>query len=327
MKKKSDKIEVALTKHEKYQTTHAKVEPGFVSGIWRSYPKGKEPPSFEIIHETPKANFHFFGKPLGDQELKLFQALTALAAVGGRKDSKPGPIYLKPTTNSDLGNKHRERIELKYDAIDMNMLVVKTTFYELAKEAGYSQNFCGSSNSIKQIKESLERLWRMSVIVKSNDKEEKNIAGFHLISMYEVDDNKNLTVAINPYLAAAILGERTWVRYEMDEVRELKSAPARLIHAHLCQWVDPGGNPQVVTWERLINYAWPYQKTDNPATLRRRKYLVKKAIEEIGNLKDKSRWTFLKDTKGRFVIVRKKIPQILTSQEPELLPHEEPTKR
>jgi hypothetical protein len=109
----------------------------------------------------------------------------------------------------------------------------------------------------------------------------KRREGFHLLAEYASDeaDGKPF-VALNPRITEAILGQRSYTRIEMDEVRGLKSDPARLIHQRLCGWLDPGSRHSVGL-DTLMGYVSPDNVDPASRTFRKRRAAVNKALDEL----------------------------------------------
>ena len=301
----------------KYFTSYAKIESNFINDMWRTIKAGDERPKFQITHVNDSGETWLFKglNILSDQDLASYITLGALASVSD--EYRSGTILLRPIPKTESAKEHRETIKLKYNAVDAPMLKVKCSFYEFAKEMGYAPSSCGSGKTTKLIKESLDRLFDVTVKITAPDG--KDSASFHLISQMQIHEDKTFSVALNPYLASAIFGrrhdtpfpDRQWTPISMNELRKIKSGPTRLILVKLARWIDPGGNPQVVRWNTLINYAWPEQPTTNPNTIRTRKYVINKALEEINAL---GTWKIVKDTKSRFIISRLKMPELLRNK-------------
>ncbi|MGY4070077.1 replication protein C, IncQ-type, partial [Aeromonas caviae] len=72
--------------------------------------------------------------------------------------------------------------------------------------------------------------------------------------------------------------QRPHARIDMNEVRSLKSDPARLIHQRLCGWIDPGKSGRA-SLDTLCNYIWP-----DPAiadAMRKRQQIARRAVGEL----------------------------------------------
>jgi hypothetical protein len=130
-------------------------------------------------------------------------------------------------------------------------------------------------NDTKSVRECIERLWKVSVIAQTGSKRQ----GFRLLSEYASDEqNGKLYVALNPMIAHAIMGGQH-IRIDMNEVRGLKTDPARLIHQRLCGFIDVGKS-RLVELDTLCGYVWPGE-TKNPNTIKGRRQKARKALVEL----------------------------------------------
>ena len=129
----------------------------------------------------------------------------------------------------------------------------------------------------------------------------KKRIGSRLLSSY-ASDNKNgkLFVGLNPLITQVIFGERSHTRIDMNEVRNLQSDVAVLIHQRLCAWIDPGKSRKV-NIETLMEYVW-YEKSINLNTVKKRKKEIRKSIKEFEQIS----WKIEEDKKGNFCIQRPK---------------------
>jgi hypothetical protein len=170
-----------------YKLSHARHDPAHVlcPGLFRSLVKGeRKRGKLDVTHEYGEESIRFWGpEPLGIEDLKVLQGLVAIAPTLGLNGKNGRGLILTSETDSDIGINLRNNLELKWDAIDKTAMVVKTTSGELAKEIGYKKS--GKNNN--KIRESVERLWAVSVIIKKN----KNRMGFRLISTYVSKENNN----------------------------------------------------------------------------------------------------------------------------------------
>jgi len=252
-----------------YKLTHARHDPAIclVPGLFRSLKRGDyEKQKLHLTYEFgPKEKLEFLGfEPLGAEDLRVLQGLIAMSGKNRRiisknSTSKPA-IFL------------RDGLELKGYAKDASVSVAQCSFYELAKEIGYTTN---SGSVLKSLKASIKRLYAVSIIVHSQN----NWAGFKLLAAIKVDDKTNqLWVALNPRITEAIFGSRPHTRINMDEVRKLKGDPARILHQRLCSIISQGQTKKILP-ETLMSYIWPDPITGSAK--RRRMMTLRKALSEI----------------------------------------------
>ena len=257
-----------------FNLTHARHDPAhcLAPGLFRSLKRGdRKKLKLDVTYTHGKESIRFWGpEPLGVDDLRVLQGLVAMAATSG--DNGRG-IVLKHETESEVGQQLRLLLDLKWEAIEQDTMVAKGSFRQLARELGYAED---GGSQFKTIRESIERLWAVSVIVERDGKRQ----GFRILSDYASDEqNGKLFVALNPRLAQAMMGERPHTRIEMAEVRALSTDPACLIHQRLCGWIDPGKADEVKL-DTLCGYVWP----DDPpsdAARRQRKSTVRKAVAEL----------------------------------------------
>ena len=248
------------------------------------------------MYETPDARIEAFGKCLGVPELRVLQSVLALVPISG-------PYGCKMKLDDECGGPAAKEHLRTLAADDLELggpsLVVRTTVYELAKECGYAASCFDGGARIKAIQRSLERLWSVTVIIRRKSGE---VEGSRLLSRFQADGKGKLTVAINPLLAAGILGKRRFTRLDMNEIRALRSDPARLIHQRLCGFIDPGKSHKVAM-DKLVGYVWPAQAL-NIKAIQKRKRAVRKALAELEALG----WTVVEYAQEKFNVTRRVTP-------------------
>ena len=270
----------------RYQLTHARHAPShcLAPGLFRALQKGERKKSkLDVIYDYGKGRLIEFSgpEPLGADDLRVLQGLIAMAGPKG--------LILKPEPNTEDGQQLRLFLEPKWEAIDMDAIVVKGSYRALAREIGYA-----SINYYKTIKACIERMWKVSIIVQHGSKRK----GFRLLAEYESDDVAgHLYVALNPMIAEAILPDGQYIRIDMDEVRALRSENARLIHQRLCAWINPG-QTEKVSLDTLCGYL--HQTPVTGATLRKRHERLRRALDELQSLG----WLVTEYRKGMFEVQR-----------------------
>jgi hypothetical protein len=259
-------------------------------------PKGKRAGLFlDVIYETSEAAFHFEGRHvLGSVEMRILQGLVALAPVWSDDGMK---LSVGPETSNQMGLEHRQTLELKGFGVEMDAIVVETTFYELAKEIGYGHNSFHSGYQVRLLRTSLERLWGTTVLVVYREGGRRE--GYHLISRYQSTADGKFSVAINPRVAQCVVGARRFTKLDMAEIRALKTDPARFIHQRLCGWIDPGKHNRVNV-DSLCGYVW-HDQALNVNTIRKRKGTVRKALRELESLG----WAVDEYAQEKFLITRR----------------------
>lgn len=251
------------------KTTHARHDSAhcLAPGLFRSLKKGDRiKQKLHVIYKFGKYDLlEFKGpEPLGAEDLVVFQGLVAMA--GAEKK------VLTPKHTSPRALALRERLELKWDAVDSSTLVVDSSLRKLAREIGYDPD---SGGDLKTLQKSIERLWTVSIIVQSGNVRQ----GYRMLSSYGSNNKTGtLLVALNCRVALAIIGHNPYSRVDMDEVRKIKSDPARILHQRLCAIISAGNTKKILP-ETLASYIWPEPATGS--TQRKRMMTLRKALTEI----------------------------------------------
>jgi len=212
-----------------HDLTHARHDPAhcLAPGLFRSLKKGeRKKQKLDITYpygDSESARFVGF-EPLGVDDMRILQGLVALAGPKG--------LILTPEPQSDMSRQLRLFLEPKFDAEGKDGLVVRERMTKLLDEIG----LCDSGENIKTLKASLLRMSNVTVLVTKGARQ----ASFHLLSFAFDESDGRLFVALNPRIAEAVLGRRSYARIELAEVRKLVTDPARLMHQRLCGWIDPG---------------------------------------------------------------------------------------
>jgi hypothetical protein len=252
-----------------FELTHVRHDPAIClfPGLFRTLKRGdyKKDKLHLTYQFSAKEKIEFLNyEPLGAEELRVFQGLIAM--------SGKNKLVINPGPSDSRATALRERLELKGDAKEASVSVVQCSFYDLAKEIGYTTN---SGTVLKGLKNSIKRLWAASLVVSSDF----NWTGFRLLSAIKVNDKTNqLWVALNPRVTEAIFGSKPHSRINMEEVRKLKSGPARILHQRLCAIISQGQSRKILP-ETLLSYIWP--DPIEGSAKRRRMMTLRKAIAEI----------------------------------------------
>lgn len=255
---------------QKPELTHARHDPihCLAPGLFRSLQKGeRKRAKLDVVYDFGDGRrVEFSGpEPLGADDLRILQGLVAMAGPAG--------LVLSPEPQTEAGRQLRLFLEPKWDAIRQDAMVVRGSYRALAREVGYA-----NVDNAKPIRDCIERLWKVSVIVQDG----KRRQGFRLLSEYASDEHDGkLYVALNPLLARAVMGGQH-VRISMGEVRALRTDAARLIHQRLCAWIDPGKWGRVET-DTLCGYVWPTE-AGSTAAVKKRRHTARLALSELAGL-------------------------------------------
>lgn len=273
-----------------FKLTHARHDRAhcLAPGLFRSLKRGERKTSkLDVTYTFGNESIRFWGpEPLGSDDMRVLQGLVAM--------SGPEGVILKAEPDTEAGKQLRLALfDVKeIEDAGKNALVVQGSYRELAKEIGYSVDSGGAFNVIRA---SVERLWAVSIIVQSG----KRRQGFRLLSGYASDEGTgHLFVAINPRIAAAVIGDTEHTRINMNEVRALQTDPARLIHQRLSGWIDPGKSGRVEL-DTICGYVWP-DDVATPSTTRQRRVTARKSLAELST----AGWTVDEYAKNKFEISR-----------------------
>lgn len=273
-----------------HDLTHARHDPAhcLAPGLFCSIKRGERKRSkLDVSHTFGEGeSVRFVGfEPLGADDLRVLQGIVAL---GG-----PNGLLLTPEPTTETAQQLRLALKPRLEAINQDGLVVRESLTKLLAEIGMTD---GNEN-IKALKASLLRMSNVTVLVTKD----KRQASFHLMSHAFDESDGRLWVGLNPRVAEAILGRRSYARIDMIEVRALQTAPARLIHQRLCGWIDPGKSGRAGI-DTLCGYVWPDEATGS--TMRMRRQTTRKALAELVRIG----WSVNEYAAGKWEIGRPKSP-------------------
>jgi len=241
-------------------------------GLFCSLEKGaRKREKLDVAYRTATGSWRFRGPDLlGIDDLKHLQAIVALS---GREDRK---LSADPKTSAGVALRHG--LELSGHAANRDAMMFLGSYRQIAAAAGYNPDAGGS---FKRTRASLERMTEITVWVEMASKTGKGTqrGSYRLISSTFTDEgNGAIAVAVNPDIAAAILGDTPWCRLDMEEMRQLTSDAAVKLHQQLSAVIDQGKQLKI-GMDTLVAYVWP-SPAGNAAT-RKRKERLRKAIAEI----------------------------------------------
>jgi len=213
----------------KFELTHARHDRAhcLAPGLFRSLKSGeRKRAKLDVTYTHGKdETVRFVGfEPLGADDMRLLQGIVSM---GG-----PNGVLLSPEPKTEVGKQLRLFLDPQFEAIAQDALVVRESLPKMLAEIGLTDG----GDNIKALKASLLRMSNVTVIVTRGSRQ----ASFHLMSYAIDEEDGRLAIALNPRITKAILGGSSYTRISMDEVRALKTNPARLIHQRLCGWIDPG---------------------------------------------------------------------------------------
>lgn len=260
-------------------------------GLFRCLKKGqRKTEKLDIQYNYGQEKLEFSAaEPLGINDLRVLQAIVALAGPEGQTLDLDNP-------QTEEGKHLAKSLIADDDDTHESTLALCDSLSRIARDAGYTQPNSGSA--MRQVRKSIERLWKVSVIVEKD----KVRHGFRLLSKYASDETTGfLSIAVHPRIAEAVLGKRRYARISLLEARQLHTDAARLLHQRLCAMVDLGSTRSIGI-NKLVGYVWPTEPS-NPTLNRKHVWVVRKALEEIDSL---DRW-FVSECNGVFKICRKQL--------------------
>lgn len=258
----------------KPELDHVRHDPGHVlaPGLFRSLgPGDRKRMKLDVIYEhgDDKIEFRNF-EPLGADDMRVLQGLVAMSGPEGllmqdHDELEEGPRQL-------MLSLFKPPAEIRAAKNKPDTLVLRGSFRRVAREIGMSTG----GPSLRNIRKCIERLYSVTVIVETNGER----YGTRLLANYSSDDRTGeLYVALNPRISQAVIGSRQHTRIDLDEVRQLRSDPARLIHQRLSGWIDAGKTGQVGL-DTLAQYVWP-EAAKTPSTERYRRAKVREALDDL----------------------------------------------
>lgn len=271
-----------------YELHHARHEPGHcLSGLFRSIKKGeRKKGKLDVTYKSGETTLRFVGfEFLGVDDLRVLQGLISM---GGPSKLR---LRLDGSAKTEIGRILAVALNPREYAKNMIARYIETTIYKLMKEIGYKTD---SKPQYKLVDNSLTRMANVTMFVEIDGiKWSSNLLSFSLN-----EHTKELSVALNPLVTRAILGEIRYTWIDMNEVRKLKTDAARLIHERLCAWVDQGKTSLPVSIDKITGYVWPDKATEK--TNQKRRERARKALKEI----EDTGWKMDEVKKGVFKFTR-----------------------
>lgn len=270
---------------------HARVDPShcLTDGLFRPLKRQSfEGHSLSVRYKYK--NYTFWWRnycPLNITDQSVFLAVHRLASEKARV--KVVGVSDESNTMKDV----RNALKLKYDASDLDVLVLETTVNEISKVMGVTD----AGNNFKQIKESLIRLSGVSFVIYKGDDVTTLFWQANLFSHIAGID-KRLVIAVNPMLSKALAGgQSTFV--DMKEQRELKSEVSKRLHVWLSSWIRHGAENKIQL-DLLMPHIWGSES--DTSNLRKRREYLRNALEKINALDG---WTCTEDRESNFVTIKR----------------------
>ena len=228
--------------------------------LFRALPKTGKIQYLELRYEVGALSYRLVGPQLGTTELRVLQALVAIA-TGRQAWNEPRPGVASAPLD-------------KVAWLLSQSAQIATSYNEIARVAGYAAN---SGAMTRRIRQALERMYGVHVFVAVAGSPNDFEAGRLFTQLNGRDDG--LCVGMCPVLAAALLGTPGgYLRLDMTEARLLESDAARLLHQRL-HWINAGERREISV-DVLCSYIWP-DATANDSTRRGRRRQMLKALDEL----------------------------------------------
>jgi len=125
------------TTHVQHDSAHC-----LAPGLFRSLKKGdRQKQKLLVIYKfSAKEQIEFMGpEPLGAEDLLILQGLVAMAG--------PQRLILTANPKTEEGKILRQRLELKWDAVNDDTMVINSSLRKLAREIGYNPDSGGRSKN------------------------------------------------------------------------------------------------------------------------------------------------------------------------------------
>lgn len=270
---------------------HARVDPShcLTDGLFRPLKRQSfEGLSLSVRYKYKDYTFWWRNYcPLNITDQTVFLAVHRLASEKGRVKQ------VGPKEEVETMRAARDALKLKYDASDLDVLVLETTVNEIAQVMGVTD----SGANFKQIKESLIRLSGVSFVIYKGDDVTSLFWQANLFS-HMAGLDKKIAIAINPMLSKALAGgQSTFV--DMREQRQLKSEVSKRLHVWLSSWIKHGESNKIKL-DLLVPHIWGDESEQNK--LRKRRSYLRNALIEIDAL---SGWECAEDKCSGFVTIKR----------------------
>lgn len=270
---------------------HARVDPShcLTDGLFRPLKRQSfEGLSLSVRYKYKDYTFWWRNYcPLNITDQTVFLAVHRLASEKGRVKQ------VGPKEEVETMRAARDALKLKYDASDLDVLVLETTVNEIAQVMGVTD----SGANFKQIKESLIRLSGVSFVIYKGDDVTSLFWQANLFS-HMAGLDKKIAIAINPMLSKALAGgQSTFV--DMREQRQLKSEVSKRLHVWLSSWIKHGESNKIKL-DLLVPHIWGDESEQNK--LRKRRSYLRNALIEIDAL---SGWECAEDKCSGFVAIKR----------------------
>jgi hypothetical protein len=201
-------------------------------GLFRSVGKGRHRQTVELIIEHGDITLKYVSPYVLDHvDWRIFLAAAALCGIDGQMYN--GNTKTEPYP--ELWKKHLPTDEASHTVTNKNAIAVRTSRYELLKEAGLISNDDGGFYG-RLLDERIERMSHVTVSISRG--KEKIFGHSCMIKGWIDTETGEMIVSLNPIMAMPFLGEQH-VRVSLDDMRQLKTPAAILLHGYLSARIRP----------------------------------------------------------------------------------------
>lgn len=235
-----------------------------VKNLFKSLSKNDKESRLHIKQDYANCQIEVRGfAQLDGFDLLLLQTVTGMAGANKK--------IIDAETNGETGKQLRQKLDLQHSSIFEKCLVIESSYRNLALQMGRS--YGGSFT--KKVQESIKNISTTNFFIESNN---GNLFGFNLISSVNATNN-TFAVALNPFLASAIMSERNFTKILLTESRQLKTDAGRILHSRLSAYMQIGSE-KMFKIETLMSFIW--EDSISKATTRKRKErLIKKIFPDL----------------------------------------------
>lgn len=235
----------------------------------------RPPLQFTIESKSGRKRLRFSAREaLGIPEQTLFLVLLELAQE--HYGTRPAELtVINPTRAQGLSAYLWQTLHDGHPVNSGESIYVQTTWYEVGHRCG---SLGGRARHLRR-----EQLQRLSeVVVWEEDDEAQNaFRQSRLVSVW-LGDDRVLHLAVNVRLARAIMGGQ-YVPVSLRERLELATDTAQALHASLSARIRFGHSWRFGV-DTLVHQLYPGSDAAPGGTLRRRRKLVRDALEQVGGL-------------------------------------------
>ena len=272
-----------------YQLAFARADPAHIQapGLFRSLNKrtGQRSTPMRLVYQRGDREL-IFDSP---QQMSATDAcvLLALIGFGGLRGVTPDScdvIELQAYFVSEF-------------AAQRPLVVHDVSISAIAREIGLSSNAAGSKAAVF---DAVLRLCDVRITERRQGGRAGSKVPLMTVSWQTTGRDRRLTVALNPWLASAVLSGGQCARIDMSQLRSVRSDIATLLLLRLSALIDEGVT-RAVRLETLLEYVHATDGTDmNRSTQRGRKCALMTGIAEIKG----QGWQVRETSQGLFAFTR-----------------------